>query len=270
MIDIKRSTMLKTLKNNPFLTSLLIILLYAFWFIVPIFFIEADPNAKGIAGIDGALKEARPELITGFVLMLVLSTLGWWENVGFTSIKKGGVKFLLPILLIILILLNLAWVQDESHKWFLGFDSPLQLLTLLGVMLLLGFVEEGIFRGVLFYGLSTRLTPFFTVFISALIFGLFHFVNLFTGAEFATTVFQVIHAFAMGFLYASLRLKIGAIWPLMIMHGFWDFSLFVLQSTVNHTQDNVSLSAGLSIAIPSLLYGLFVYWRWSKENSVQY
>ena len=262
--------MLKTLKNNPFITSLLIVLLYALWFIVPMFFTEMDPNAKGITGIEGALKEARPELITSFVLMLFLSLFGWWKKIGFISIKKGGIKFILPILLIILIILNVSWVFDESHKWFWGFDSPLQLLTLLGVMVLLGFVEEGIFRGVLFYGLSTKLAPFFTVFISALIFGLFHFVNLFTGAEFATTVFQAIHAFAMGFLYASLRLKIGAIWPLMIMHGLWDFSLFVLSSTVNHTQDNVSLSAGLSIAIPSLLYGLFVYWRWSKENSVQH
>ena len=258
--------MLKTLKNNPFLTSLLIVLLYALWFIVPVFFTEMDPNAIGITGIEGALKEARPELITGFVLMLFLSLFGWWKNIGFISIKKGGIKFLLPILLIILVILNFSWVLDESHKWFWGFDSPLQLLTLLGVMLLLGFVEEGIFRGVLFYGLSTKMTPFFTVIISALIFGLFHFVNLFTGAEFMSTVYQAIHAFAMGFLYASLRLKIGAIWPLMILHGLWDFSLFVLSSTVKHTQENVSLGAGLSIAIPALLYGLFVYWRWSKEN----
>jgi len=260
--------MLKTLKNTSLLTSLLIVLLYALWFIVPMLFTEMDPNAKGITGIEGALKEAQPELITGFVLLLFLSLLGWWKNIGFVSIKKGGVKFLLPILLVILIILNFSWVLDESQKWFWGFDSPLQLLTLLGVMFLLGFVEEGIFRGVLFYGLSTKLTPFFTVFISALVFGLFHFVNLFSGAELVTTIFQAIHAFAMGFLYASLRLKIGAIWPLMIIHGLWDFSLFVLQSTVKQTQENISLSAGLSIAVPALLYGLFVYWRWSKEKSI--
>jgi membrane protease YdiL (CAAX protease family) len=134
-------------------------------------------------------------------------------------------------------------------------------------MCLLGFVEEGVFRGVLFYGFSTKLTPFLTVFLSALLFGLFHFVNIFTGAELMNTTFQVIHAFSMGFLYASLRLKIGAIWPLMLMHGLWDFSLFVLQSTVKHEQENIPLSVGLSIAIPALLYGLFVFWRWNKENS---
>ena len=262
--------MLKILKDNPLITSLLIVLLYAFWFVVPIFFVDVDPNAKGIAGIDGGLKEALPELITGSVLILFLSTLGWWKNIGFTSIKEGGVKFLLPIIFIILSILYFAWSQDASGKWFWGFDSPLQLVTLLGVMFLLGFVEEGIFRGVLFYGLSTKLAPFLTVFISALVFGLFHFVNLLGGAEFTATIYQVIHAFAMGFLYASLRLKIGAIWPLMIMHGFWDFSLFVLQSTVKTTQDGVSMGAGLSIAIPSLMYGLFVYWRWGKTESNQH
>jgi membrane protease YdiL (CAAX protease family) len=259
--------MLKTLKSKPLITALLIILLYALWFIVPMFFKEMDTDAKGIVGIEAALKEGRAELITGSILILFLSLLGWWRNIGFTSIRKGGFKFLLPILLVILTILNFSWVLDESHTWFLGFSSPLQLLTLLGVMLLLGFVEEGIFRGVLFYGLSTKLTPLFTVLVSALIFGLFHFVNLFTGAEFIATIYQVIHAFAMGFLYASLRLKIGAIWPLMILHGLWDFSLFTLQSTATNPEyGDPSLSAGLSIAIPALLYGLFVYWRWSKER----
>jgi membrane protease YdiL (CAAX protease family) len=99
------------------------------------------------------------------------------------------------------------------------------------------------------------------------VFGLFHFVNLFTGAPLEQTMFQVMHAGAMGFLYAALRLRLGAVWPLMLIHGFWDFSLFVLQSAQTEEKTGaMSLTMGLGIAVPALLYGIFVYWRWSRTS----
>jgi len=259
--------MLKKLKQHPLLTASLIVLLYGLWFVIPIFFNHIDPNIQGKEGIEGALSMWRSELTTAAVLVLILSLLHWWKKIGFTSINEGGAKFLLPVFIIALIILNLAWVFDKSESWFLGFDSPVQLFSLIGVMLLLGFVEEGIFRGVFFYGLSTKFTPLFTGILTGVLFGLFHFVNLFKGADFSATLFQVVHAAAMGFLYAALRLRLGAIWPLMLMHALWDFSLFVMQSAqgVQSTKD-ISVTQGLSIAIPALLYGIFVYWRWSKQS----
>jgi membrane protease YdiL (CAAX protease family) len=263
--------MLKKLKQQPLLASSLIVLLYGLWFVIPMFVKTIDPNAHGTHGIEGALSQWSSELITAIVLAVFLSLLGWWREIGFTRINKGGIKFLIPIVLLALIILNLAWVMDESGKWLFGFETPLQLFALLSVMLLLGFVEEGVFRGVFFYGLSTKLTPLFTVILSAVIFGLFHFVNLFTGADFISTIYQVIHAGAMGFLYASLRLRLGAIWPLMIMHAFWDFTLFTLGSTNSkEATENISIIQGLGIALPALLYGIFVYWRWSKSKSVSF
>ncbi len=263
--------MLATLKKKPFLTSILIVFLYALWFIVPMIFTKQDPNAHGISGINGALKMLKPELITAGVLLVFVAMLGWWKQIGFVAIKKGGVKFLIPICLLILLMLSKSWTSNHTHSWFMGFQSPQQLSEMLGIIFLLGFVEEGIFRGVLFYGLSTKLKPFYTVFISALVFGLFHAVNIFAGADPLITFYQMVHAFSMGFLYASLRLMIGAIWPLMILHGLWDFSLFVLQTTaVTPIKQSVSITAsitaGLMISTPAILYGIFVYWRWSKTK----
>jgi membrane protease YdiL (CAAX protease family) len=257
---------------KPLYASIGVVILYALWFIIPMFFKEMDPDAHGIVGITGAIKEWRAELITAVVLAVIVTWLGWWKHIGFVPIEKGGVKFLLPILLLIMLFLNTAWVLDDTGSWLMGYTSPLQLLAMLSVMLLLGFVEEGIFRGVLFYGLSTTFTPFFTVVGTAMIFGLFHFVNLFTGAAFMDTLYQVIHAASMGFLYASLRLRIKAIWPLMILHALWDFSFFTLQTAI---QPNVGaaatpVAAGLAISIPALVYGTFVYWRWSVQEDRKY
>jgi len=270
MIQAEGEQMLEKMKKQPLLTASLIVVLYALWFVIPVFFKDVDPNAHGKEGIEGALSLWSSELITAAVLALLLSLLHWWKKIGFTSINKGGLKFLLPIFLIALVVLNLAWIFDESGSWFLGLESPVQLFSLIGVMLLLGFVEEGIFRGIFFYGLSTKFTPLFTVILTGVVFGLFHFVNLFQGAAFSATLFQVIHAGAMGFLYASLRLRLGAIWPLMLMHAFWDFSLFVLQSAqgIQKEVGEVPIAQGLGIAIPALLYGMFVYWRWSKSSKL--
>ncbi len=264
--------MLKALQNNPLRTSSLIILLYALWFLIPMLVKGVDPDAMGIVGIDGALEMGMMELIVATVLAVFISLLGWWKKIGFTHINKGGLKFLAPIALIILMILAISFNSEKSDTWFLGFTSPLQLVTLLGVMLLLGFVEEGIFRGVLYFGLSQKFATRSSLLISAFIFGLFHFVNIFTGASIIATLYQAIHAFAMGFLYGTLRIRISAIWPLMILHGLWDFSLFVLESTAKlgeATPEDISIANGLGIAAPALIYGLFVYWRLSKTKMLK-
>jgi len=52
----------------------------------------------------------------------------------------------------------------------------------------------------------------------------------------------------------------------------WDFSLFVLQSTTQTGQASsggtASIISGLAISLPSLLYGSYVYWNWSKKERV--
>lgn len=257
--------MFQTLKKKPIYAALLLVGIYALWFILPHFFMAADPKAQGVVGIAGALKEAKAELITATVLLGYIALLGWWREVGFVRVNRGGWKFLLPIFFLVVLMLAVAGLSSDKG-WFLGFTGPVQLLQLLGIMLLLGFVEEGIFRGVLFYGLSTHLTPFFTVLVTALVFGAFHMVNVLVGAPVYEAFFQSIHAFAMGFLYASLRLRIGAVWPLMILHALWDFSLYVLQTALHVTpQDDsgASLLTALLIAAPATLYGLYVYHRWT-------
>jgi len=261
--------MIAKLRERPLTASLLLVLLYGLWFVVPIFFSQTVPDSYATVGIKGAIKMWRSELITASVLILFLSLMGWWQKIGFRRIEWHGIKFLLPIIFLILLLLNLAWVFDKSNAWFMGFVSPMEMVSFFAVLLLLGLVEEGVFRGVFFYGLSRHFSPLVTVLVSAGVFGAFHFVNIFTGEAPLSALFQATHAAAMGFLYGSLRLQIVAIWPLMILHGLWDASIFILQSTAQageKLQVDPSSYAGLIIALPALLYGSFVFWRWTKRG----
>ena len=258
--------------KSPLLIAFGIILLYALWFIVP-YYLGLNIHNHAIKGIEGGISQWKNELIVSLFLIITISTLKWWHIIGFRKIEKGGLKFIWPIFIVACIILNMAWMMGDESLWFAGFKTPSIFFTLLIVMIGLGFVEEGIFRGFLFYGLKTLVSPFATLVLSATIFGLFHFVNILTYAPLIDTTYQVIHAGGMGFLYAALRLRLGAIWPLMLLHGFWDFSLLTLQTVQSHNSPITNVSSHFSLlwavgmVLPALIYGSFVYWRWEKTTS---
>jgi len=261
--------MLHKLRNHPLFASFLIIILYAAWFIIPVFFTTLDSNSEGLSDITNLIYQWETQVVITLALIIILTFLKWWRVIGFTHTYKGGLKFLIPPLLFLTILFVMALTVDKGDTWFLGFTSLKQLLTFLLILFMLGFTEEAIFRGILFHGLETKFTPLTTVILSALIFGLFHYINMFIGADFYATTYQVVHAAAAGFMYATLRLRIGAIWPVMLFHSIWDIGLVII-SSIQHssteaTQTNSSFSViyALLLIFPALAYGIFVYWRWS-------
>ena len=157
--------------------------------------------------------------------------------------------------------------------YFSQSGRTLQLLALLVMALGVGFTEESMYRGILFFGLNSKLSTLVSVIIVSVIFGVFHYVNLFTGAGLYDTDYQVWHAIAAGFMYMALRLRVGAIWAVMIFHGIWDFAIFLTQSIgATHVTDSatsIELNRVLIVIAPALIYGVFVYWRWSVWNGRQ-
>lgn len=87
-------------------------------------------------------------------------------------------------------------------------------------MLCVGFVEEVIFRGLLFRAMAedNRNTA---VVISSLTFGLGHLLNLVngSGASLAETLLQVAGAVALGFLFVILFDRGGSLLPCILAHA---------------------------------------------------
>ncbi len=81
--------------------------------------------------------------------VILLTRLGWWSVAGFRRPRHWYYVFLfwLPILPVAL---NLAGGMDVAAV------APWRIATFLAVSLLVGFVEEGIFRGVMLRALSAR------------------------------------------------------------------------------------------------------------------
>lgn len=256
-------------RSSPALLAVVVIIAYLIWFLAPLLFTKPDLSAEPPTGYDLIYAAGIGEVVVAIALAILLGVLGWWKFIGLTTSEKGSLKFVWPPFLFTLLLIAFAAYLASSKGFPLQdlFDYH-QLVLLLSISFLVGFNEETIFRGFLFQGLASRLGAFTTIFLCGAVFGLFHLVNLLTGQALDTTLSQVVQAGSMGFMYAALRLRLGSIWPMIALHGFWDFSVTSMQQSIQVSGMETTPAGGFhpAMAIPVFLYGLFVYWRWSVWN----
>ncbi len=139
---------------------------------------------------------------------------GLTANFGLCAFRGNPRDYLWFLPLVLLLTVNL-W---QGIRWNL---SPLETLLYIASMLLVGFLEELIFRGLLFKAmLESGVTS--AVIVSSLTFGMGHIVNLLNGAEFLPTLLQVLYAVAIGFLFTLLFYKGKSLWPCILTHGIFN------------------------------------------------
>jgi len=91
---------------------------------------------------------------------------------------------------------------------------------------LTGVAEELVFRGLIQSKLVTDYGKMKGVLVSAMIFGLLHFMNLVKDPDNLNGIFnQVIFAFSIGFVFAGLVLKLKNVMLVGIFHGIINFTL---------------------------------------------
>ena len=89
-------------------------------------------------------------------------------------------------------------------------------------MMLIGFIEEVIFRGFLFKMMLKENGVRPAIIVSAVTFGIGHLVNLLAGQTSLESVMQVFFAIAWGFIFTMVFYKCGSLWPNIIVHGLVD------------------------------------------------
>ncbi len=116
------------------------------------------------------------------------------------------------------------WILATGNIWD-GFSPSYQsssLVFALLSMILVGFVEEMIFRGFLFRAMLGENKAVVAVIVSAVTFGIGHIVNLFTGQASFETVMQILFAISWGFILTMVCYKSGSIIPCIIAHSAID------------------------------------------------
>lgn len=107
-----------------------------------------------------------------------------------------------------------------SVNLFAGFDfakPTAELVFGVGSMLCVGFLEEIIFRGLLFTAMAKNGLKS-AIIVSAVTFGIGHIINLLNGADILPTLCQIAYATAFGFLCVVVFYKGKTLLPCIITH----------------------------------------------------
>lgn len=157
----------------------------------------------------------------------------------------------------VLFFLPLA-VLASVNLWFgARMKCPVgETLCYVGSMLLVGFLEELIFRGFLFRAMS-RDSRRAAIIVSSLTFGMGHIVNLIngSGADLVSNLCQVCYAAAIGFVFVLFFDRTGSLWPCAVTHGVFNaLSIFSNEAAADAHLPGVSLA----LIVLSAGYALFL------------
>ena len=133
------------------------------------------------------------------------------EKYGFRAPDFPASRFLFYMPLALIALLQVAGgVQG----------APTAVETVCGVlsMLCVGFLEEVIFRGLLFQAMA-KTDVRSAVIVSSVTFGLGHIVNLISGKPLGDTLVQIVFAVTVGFILVLIVHRGGSIIPCVVFHA---------------------------------------------------
>ena len=196
-------TLKKLYQKDPVIFAVVWIVIYV------LVFSNADSLSESI-GI--------PKLLTVFAGLALSSLLlgflrknSLFPYCGLQKVQAGkGFVWLLP--LVIISSVNF-WNGLTLHMP--AGETVLYILS----MCCVGFLEEVIFRGLLFKGMS-KSSITVAIIVSSLTFGMGHIINLLLGEPILDTLLQLVYASAIGFCYTAVFHISGSILPCIVSHAF--------------------------------------------------
>ncbi len=185
--------------------------------------------------------------ITSFIVKNKLGVK--YGLVGLSDVKK----YLYFIPFVLLATVNF-WFGVSMH-----YDLLHQTFSVI-TMGLAGYVEEIIFRGLLFKAIEKDSVKK-AIIISSVTFGAGHIINLLTGQATADTFFQIGYAIAIGFAFVMVFYKSGSLIPCIITHS-------VVNITSKFSCENISAVSNIWDYITALFiivvaggYALYLHKR---------
>lgn len=182
------------------------------WIIVYVNLFSMADNASRALGTEKLITFPVAVLMS-LVLLCWLRRHGLFEKYGLCASKAKARQFLYYLPLLLIVSCN-AWFGLRLNMSVL--ESVLYVLT----MLCVGFLEEVIFRGLLFRAMC-RDGVKAAIIVSSITFGIGHIVNLFngSGAGLFATLCQVCYAVAAGFMFVIIFYRGGSLLPCIAAHS---------------------------------------------------
>jgi membrane protease YdiL (CAAX protease family) len=193
------------------------------------------------------------------LLYLFVRKNGLAEKYGLCKPQIPAAKMLFYVPLLVLLTANL-WYGVRLNQPLL--ETTLYILS----MFCVGFLEEMIFRGMLFQAMA-RDGVKSAILISSITFGIGHVVNLFngSGAELLPNLLQIMYAMAIGFAFVMIYCRTRSLMPCIIVHGVFNgLSAFANEADVTPQRQIVS---GVLLAVIAGGYALYLALAVKEEHT---
>ena len=193
------------------------------------------------AGVEKSVTLAIGILLSAIIL-LFLKKHGFLADYGLCAPKTSARSMLYYIPILVMLTANL-W-----HGVTLNYGVPETVLYILA-MLCVGFLEEVIFRGLLFEAMRGDSVKA-AIIVSSVTFGIGHIINLIngSGAELIPNLLQVIYATAAGFMFVMMYYKSKCLIVCIAAHGLFN-ALSVFANEADATAEMRMLTAILLTVI---------------------
>ena len=181
------------------------------------------------------------------------------EKYGLCKSQLPAAKMLYYIPLLVLLTANL-WFGIALNQ------SPLETVLYILSMFCVGFLEEMIFRGLLFQAMVKNGVRA-AIIVSSVTFGIGHIVNLIngSGAELLPNLLQVVYAIAIGFAFVMIYCKTKSLMPCILTHSIFNgLSAFANEAAMTPQREIVS---GILLAVIAGGYALYLTLAVKEETT---
>jgi membrane protease YdiL (CAAX protease family) len=198
-------------------------------------------------------------LLLSVVLLLFLKKNGLFEAYGLCASKTSARSMLYYLPLFVMLTTNL-WYGVTMNYGVL--ESVLYILA----MFCVGFLEEVIFRGLLFNAMREGNVKV-AVIVSSITFGIGHIINLVngSGAELISNLLQVVYATAAGFMFVMIYYRTQSLVCCILAHGSFN-ALSVFANESEATMETRILFSVLLTAITAA-YAIYIALTMKKKNA---
>ena len=211
------------------------------WIIAYCVLMSVGDALSASIGMDKSVTLAIGIVLSGIVL-LFLKKNGLFSDYGLCKPKASAKSMLYYIPILIMLTVNLWYGVSLNY-------GVLETVLYILAMFCVGFLEEVIFRGLLFEAMRKDNVKA-AIIVSSVTFGIGHIINLINGseAELLPNLLQVIYATAAGFMFVMMYYKSKSLIGCIVTHGVFN-ALSVFANEANATAEMRILTAILLTVI---------------------
>ena len=219
------------------------------WIIAYVVLASAGDNISADLGIEKIV--TLPILIAmSAILYFFVRKNGLTEKYGLCKPQLPAAKMLFYAPILVLLTANL-WYGAAMNL------SPLESVLYVLSMFCVGFLEEMIFRGLLFKAMAKNGVRS-AIIVSSVTFGIGHIVNLLngSGAELLPNLLQVMYAVAIGFAFVMIYCRTKSLIPCILTHSIFNgLSAFANEAAMTAQRE---ITSGILLAVIGGGYALYL------------